>query len=49
MKKEYVPAEIEVIKLAHGDVIATSGEGSGHPGSEPYDPFEGGYDSNGWT
>ena len=49
MKKEYVPAEVEVIKLVLGDVITTSGGGIGNPDSDPDDPFSGGYDSDGWT
>lgn len=49
MKKEYVPAEIEVIKLVLGDVIATSGGESQDPGGFPDDPLDGGYDINGWT
>ncbi len=49
MKKEYVIAEIEVIKLVLGDVITTSGGGSDSTDPIPNDPFDGGYDSNGWT
>jgi len=49
MKKEYVVSEIEFIKLVFGDVITTSGEGSGDPGTIPSDPLQGDYDPNGWT
>ena len=49
MKKEYVVCEIEVIRLDFCDVITTSGEGSGGTDIVPEDPFEGGYDLDGWT
>ena len=49
MKKEYVVADIEIIRLAVSDVITTSGEGAGDPGTIPNDPLNGGYDPNGWT
>ena len=49
MKKKYVFAEIEVIKLNFGDVITASSGSSDDPDNIPNDPLQGGYDPGGWT
>lgn len=50
MKKEYIAAEIEILKINFGDVITASDNvGPNEPGFDPNNPFGGGYDENGWT
>lgn len=50
MKKEYISAEIEIIKINNQDVITSSGGGGPiEPGGNPSNPFGGGYDTDGWT
>lgn len=49
MRKEYITADIEIVKLNFTDVISTSGEGPIEPGHDPSDLFNGGYDPDGWT
>ena len=43
MKKTYVPAELELIKLTASDIITISGP------EEDTDSDDGGYNQGGWT
>ena len=50
MKKKYETSEIEIIRIASMDVItASTGSGTETPVIPGENPFQGGYDSNGWT
>jgi hypothetical protein len=50
MDKEYVSVKIEIVKLDACDILTASGGGGQiEPGADPKDPFDGGYDLNGWT
>lgn len=49
MKKEYVSAEVEIIKINVQDVITTSGGAGPIVPGETTNPFGGGYDAGGWT
>ena len=44
MKKEYEKLELELVLIENSDVIRTS-----PPVEDPSDPFEGGYNKDGWT
>ena len=47
MKKNYNPAELEIIELAVCDIVTASS--SDNSDDNPGGPFGGGYDASGWT
>ena len=50
MKKAYLRAQIEIIRLDFNDVITTSsGDEPIIPDPTQGNPFDGGYDLDGWT
>ena len=40
MKKEYIYAELEVVRLDHTDLIVTSGEGGDDPQQDPNKKYD---------